>query len=167
MTVLLGKLLLWAGCFSWGLSRALALKRRERCLDEFRRLLSAIQRELTFSLRPLPEFIATWESQGETAAFLTTCLTIFDQTGRESWCDSWAKALAETPLPLPPSDKALLQEAGLILGRYDSQSQHQALTTLLAHLEDTRREAGQETNRLFRVYLSLGAAGGVFCGVVV
>lgn len=166
MTVLLGKLLLWAGCFSWGLSRALALKRREHCLDEFRRLLSTIQRELTFSLCPLPELIAAWESRGETAAFLAACLTTFDQTGRESWCDSWTKALTTTPLPLHPSDKALLQEAGLILGRYDSQSQNQALTTLLARLEDARCEASQETNRLFRVYLSLGTAGGIFLGMV-
>lgn len=166
MTVLLGKLLLWAGCFSWGLSRALALKRRERCLDEFRRLLSAIQRELTFSLCPLPEFIAAWESQGETAAFLRACLTIFDQTGRESWCDSWTKALAEAPLPLPPSDKAFLKEAGLILGRYDGESQQKALSGLLARLEASRQEASQESKRLFRVYISLGASGGVFFGLM-
>ena len=55
MTTLAGKGLLFGGCVALGILTGLGRLRRVACLEEFRRILSSLARELTFSLRPLPE----------------------------------------------------------------------------------------------------------------
>ena len=55
MTTLAGKGLLFGGCVALGILTGLGRLRRVACLEEFRRSLSGLARELTFSLRPLPE----------------------------------------------------------------------------------------------------------------
>ena len=57
----------------------------------------------------------------------------------------------------------LLQEAGDVLGRYDGESQRQALEGLLRGLEGQAAEAAEMARRLCRVYLALGLAAGLFC----
>ena len=97
------------------------------------------------------------------ADFFQACCQAFTAGGRESWADSWATALEATPLPLTPEDRRLLREAGDGLGRYDGESQRAALEALLARLEDQGAQAQAEAHRLFRVYLALGVAAGLFC----
>ena len=55
MTTLAGKGLLFGGCVALGILTGLGRLRRVACLADFRRSLSGLARELTFSLRPLPE----------------------------------------------------------------------------------------------------------------
>ena len=102
-------------------------------------------------------------SQGPVADFFRACRQAFAAGGRESWADSWATALEATPLPLTLEDHRLLREAGDVLGRYDGESQRAALEALLARLEDQGAQAQAEAHRLFRVYLALGVAAGLFC----
>ena len=165
MTALLGKVLLLTGCTAWGLLAGSRLGERAACLEEFRQALAALSRELSFSLRPLWELMtqAAAGSRGPAAAFFQVCCARFAQGGRESWAESWQQALAEVPLPLTLADRRLLEEAGHVLGRYDGESQRQALAGLLARLEDRREEARREARRLFRVYGVLGITGGLFC----
>ncbi|HIY06723.1 MAG TPA: stage III sporulation protein AB [Candidatus Evtepia faecigallinarum] len=165
MTALLGKVLLLTGCTAWGLLAGSRLGERAACLEEFRQALAALSRELSFSLRPLWELMtqAAAGSRGPAAAFFRVCCARFAQGGRESWAESWQQALAEVPLPLTQADRRLLEEAGQVLGRYDGESQRQALAGLLACLEDRREEARREARRLFRVYGVLGITGGLFC----
>lgn len=165
MTALLGKVLLLTGCTAWGLLAGSRLGERAACLEEFRQALAALSRELSFSLRPLWELMtqAAAGSRGPAAAFFQVCCARFAQGGRESWAESWQQALAEVPLPLTQADRRLLEEAGQVLGRYDGESQRQALAGLLARLEDRREEARREARRLFRVYGVLGITGGLFC----
>lgn len=165
MTALLGKVLLLTGCTAWGLLAGSRLGERAACLEEFRQALAALSRELSFSLRPLWELMtqAAAGSRGPAAAFFQVCCARFAQGGRESWAESWQQALAEVPLPLTLADRRLLEEAGQVLGRYDGESQRQALAGLLARLEDRREEARREARRLFRVYVVLGITGGLFC----
>ena len=54
MTTLAGKGLLFGGCVALGILTGLGRLRRVACLADFRRSLSGLARELTFSLRPLP-----------------------------------------------------------------------------------------------------------------
>ena len=83
--------------------------------------------------------------------------------GRESWAESWTAALEQVALPLEEADLRLLQEAGDVLGRYDGESQRQALEGLLRGLEGQAAEAAERARRLCRVYLALGLAAGLFC----
>ena len=145
--------------------RGQGLRQRAACLQAFRRVLAALARELAFSLRPLDQLMAGAQegSQGPVADFFRACRQAFAAGGRESWADSWATALEATPLPLTPEDRRLLREAGDVLGRYDGESQRAALEALLARLEDQGAQAQAEAHRLFRVYLALGVAAGLFC----
>ena len=66
-------------------------------------------------------------------------------------------------MPLKETDKRLLQEAGPVLGRYDGEDQRRALSGILTRLQEQAEEARVEEQRLFRVYVTLGAAAGLFC----
>lgn len=168
MTVFLGKSLLFAGCTAFGLLRGLRLRQRTGCLQDFRRTLAALSRELAFSLRPMDHLMAGAEegNQGAVAAFFRTCRQSFAEGGQESWAESWAAALELTALPLEPEDLRLLREAGDVLGRYDGESQRQALEGLLRRLEEQTEIARETAHRLFRVYLALGITAGLFCWIL-
>lgn len=150
MTALLGKTLLFAGCTAFGLLRGSRLRQRTACLGEFRRTLAGLARELAFSLRPVSDLMASAEAgtQGPTAAFFRTCRRRFAEGGQESWAESWTAALEQVALPLEEADLRLLQEAGDVLGRYDGESQRQALEGLLRGLEGQAAEAAETAARL-------------------
>lgn len=168
MTALLGKVCLLAGCAALGVLRGCRLGQRAACLEEFRRVLEGLSRELSFSLRPVADLLAgaAEGSRGNLAAFFQTCRRRFDAGGQESWAESWWAALDQTPLPLEEEDRRLLQEAGDVLGRYDGESQRQALTALVQRLADQAQKARATAQRLFRVYVALGVAGGLFCVIM-
>lgn len=158
MMAWLGRFFLLAGCTALGLSRGMALKERTACLGEFRRVLSRLVRELTFALRPLPDLLAGVHARGAVGDFFAAC-----REGMEESCsESWQAALEETTLPLREEDRQILREAGEVLGRYDGESQRQALDGLLARLEENLHQAKEEEARLFRVYLALGITAGLF-----
>ena len=50
-----------------------------------------------------------------------------------------------------------------MLGRYDGEDQRRALSGILTRLQEQAEEARVEEQRLFRVYVTLGAAAGLFC----
>ena len=162
---LLGQLLLLLGCASLGVLRGLELKKRTACLWAFRRALSLLTRELSFSLRPLTDLLdqAAGETTGPAGTFFTACRENFLAGGGESWADSWQQALAETPLPLTEPDKQVLAQVGDVLGRYDGESQRRALEGLGEALDGCLDQSRQEEKRLFRVYVALGVTGGLFC----
>lgn len=168
MIALLGKLLVLVGCTAIGLDQGLNLHRRRDCLRDFRRLLSSVARELTFSMRPLTALLehCRRESGSSVGTFLSACQVHFKISGEVSWAESWWAALENTPLPLRESDRRLLGEAGDILGRYDGESQSKALEALLARLNEAIAEADGEAKRLFRVYLALGVTVGLFAAIL-
>ncbi|MBR2491738.1 MAG: stage III sporulation protein AB [Ruminiclostridium sp.] len=158
MMDLLGRCLLLAGCTALGLARGMALKERAACLAEFRRCLARLTRELTFSLRPLPDLVADLVARGPAGDFFTACR----ESTQETWTDRWQTGLEETNLPLKEEDRQILRETGEVLGRYDGESQSQALEGLLARLEENLDQARADQDRLFRVYLALGVTAGLF-----
>lgn len=162
MTIVMGKLLLLAGCSVLGLLRGLELKNRTACLADFRRALGALSRELTFSLRPLPDLVAGVQGEGPAGVFFALCRTHFQASGGESWTESWQRALEDSPLPLKEEDIQILWETGEVLGRYDGDCQRQAMEGLLVRLEESLTEARAEEQRLFRVYTALGITAGLF-----
>lgn len=165
-SIWLGKILLLTGSAAMGLLRGQELKKRTACLADFRRALGALSRELAFSLRPLPELVAGVQGEGPAGVFFALCRRHFQDSGGESWTDSWQRALEDSPLPLKEEDLQILRETGEVLGRYDGDSQRQAMEGLLARLEENLAEARTEEHRLFRVYVTLGAAAGLFACIL-
>lgn len=158
MMVWLGRLLFLSGCTALGLARGMALRDRTACLSEFRRCLGQLNREMTFALRPLPDLLEGLRVRGPAGEFFAACVEGLE----ESWAEAWQTALEETHLPLKEEDRQILWEAGEVLGRYDGESQRQALEGLAARLEENLAQARADENRLFRVYLALGITAGLF-----
>ena len=168
MTALLGKLLLLCGCTALGVGRGLALRRRTACLRAAARALEALARELSFSLRPLTELMAEAEGQSDGAVrdLFAACRRRFAEDGGESWARSWTDAVRTCLLPVRDEDRALLAEAGTVLGRYDGARQQEGLAALLARLDARIGEAHEEERRLFRPYAAVGVAAGLFCAIL-
>lgn len=138
MTALLGKTLLFAGLYSlWPAPGQPAAPADRLSGGVSPDAGGAGPGELAFSLRPVSDLMASAEAgtQGPTAAFFRTCRRRFAEGGQESWAESWTAALEQVALPLEEADLRLLQEAGDVLGRYDGESQRQALEGLLRGLE--------------------------------
>lgn len=165
-SIWLGKLLLLTGSSALGFLRGQELKNRAACLADFRRALGVLSRELTFSLRPLPELAAGVQGDGPAGVFFGLCRREFQFSGGESWTESWQKALKESPLPLKEEDLQILREAGEVLGRYDGDSQRKAMEGLLDRLEENLAEARAEARRMVRVYGTLGIAAGLFACIL-
>lgn len=167
MTTLAGKGLLFGGCVALGILTGLGRLRRVACLADFRRSLSSLARELTFSLRPLPELAEEAAGSGPAGECLRACRRCFLASGGESWAESWGTVLQEADLPLSDEDRGLLAEFGQVLGRYDGESQQRALQALLDRLgeqvETARQTARQTARRLVRVDVTLGVTAGLFC----
>ena len=133
MTTLAGKGLLFGGCVALGILTGLGRLRRVACLEEFRRILSSLARELTFSLRPLPELAEDVAGSGPAGECLRACRRCFLASGGESWAESWETVLREADLPL------------------------------LDRLGEQVETARQTARRLVRVDVTLGVTAGLFC----
>lgn len=168
MTVLLGKLLLLAGCAMLGVGKALTLRRRTACLSELRGAIELLERELAFSLPAVSELLACLEkgARGVLGSFFSACGEEFRASGEESLADSWDQALEEAVLPLTGEDLAMLRETGRVLGRYDGDSQRRALAEIRARVNEAVLRAREEEQRLFRVYVALGVTAGAFCAIL-
>ena len=163
MTALAGKGLLFGGCVALGILTGLGRLRRVACLEEFRRILSGLARELAFSLRPLPELAEDVVGSGPAGEFLRQCRRCFFDSGGESWAESWEKVLREADLPILDEDRSLLAEFGQVRGRYDGESQQRALQALLERLGEQIETARQTARRMVRVDVTLGVTAGLFC----
>ena len=141
MTTLAGKGLLFGGCVALGILTGLGRLRRVACLADFRRSLSGLARELTFSLRPLPELAEDVAGPGPAGECLRACRRCFLAAGGESWAESWETALRETDLPLSDEDRGLLAEFGQVLGRESQQRALQALLDQLGEQVETDHRA--------------------------
>ncbi|MFQ9410237.1 MAG: stage III sporulation protein AB [Evtepia gabavorous] len=164
MTALLGKTLLFAGCTAFGLLRGSRLRQRTACLGSF------VGRWRGWPGNwPFPAPCVGFDGRrgggdpGANGGLFRACRRRFAEGGQESWAESWTAALEQVALPLEEADLRLLQEAGDVLGRYDGESQRQALEGLLRGLEGQAAEAAEMARRLCRVYLALGLAAGLFC----
>ena len=164
MTALAGKTLLFLACFWLGLERARRRRLRTACLRSFRQAIADLGREISFSLSPLDELLAkAEEGSGQTAGFFAACRKHFRETGSESWAESWKCVLEDFDLPVGKPDRAVLERAGDILGRWDGETQQRALSELLSRLDETIFDCAEEEKRLRRVDLALGITAGLFC----
>ena len=65
-------------------------------------------------------------------------------------------------LRLEEEERGCLEQLGTVLGRYDGESQRQALAHALERMEGCRNQAREERKRLGKVYAMLGVAAGLF-----
>lgn len=168
MMKLMGAALLTAGCAALGLGAASRLDGRARDLRELAAGLEALQRELGWRLSPLPEALreAAGESRGRAAQFFRHCARGAERLDGTAFQQVWQAGLEGSQLRLDREDRALLEQLGPVLGRYDGDSQRKALELAAAGLGRQQARAAEDRRRLGRVYGVLGVTAGLFLAIL-
>ena len=164
----LGAALLTVGCGILGLSAVNRLESRVRDLRELSAGLEILQRELGWRLSPLPDALeaAAGGTHERAAGFFAFCAQGSRQLAGISFRALWSRGLEQCPLRLNREDRALLEQLGPVLGRYDGDSQRQAVENVLAGLSRRLVQAEDDRRRLGRVYGVLGMTAGLFLALV-
>ena len=95
------------------------------------------------------------------AGFFQRCAEGCARLDQVPFGESWRQAVDELEL-LSPDGRAALLPLGEVLGRYEADSQRQALEHARQALEREEQRAQEERRRLGRVYQALGLSGGAF-----
>lgn len=78
----------------------------------------------------------------------------------------WQEGLTQCALRLNREDGELLEQLGPVLGRYDGDSQRQAVEGVLVGLHSQQAQAEEDRRRLGRVYGVLGITAGLFLTIM-
>lgn len=167
MMKLVGAALVVAGCGAMGLGAVRRLDGRVRDLRELAAGLEALQRELCWRLAPLPEALkeAAGETHGRAAQFFDQCAQGAGTLGHP-FQQIWQEGLERCPLQLDREDQGVLEQLGPVLGRYDADSQRQAIEGAAAGLTRRQAQAVEDRRRLGRVYAVLGMTAGLLLVVL-
>lgn len=157
-----GAMLLAAGCTGLGFAAVGQLEARARDLRDLIAGLEVVGRELGWQLAPLGELLerAARGSAGRGAEFFRMCARETACLAGRSFREIWVRSEARSGLRLAEEDRLILEQLGLVLGRYDADRQRQALSAAVGRLEEQYLQARQRRQRLGRVYGTLGAAAG-------
>lgn len=122
-----------------------------------------LEEELAFRFTPLPELFRhlTDSRHGPVGGFFRAVLRGLDAPGAQALRECWTRAAGETLSLLREPERQTWEELGQVLGRYDAQTQAKALALAGQRLAQAYTDALGDRQRLGRVYLALGAAGGL------
>lgn len=164
MIRLMGAALLTGGSAALGFGAVRHLEGRVRDLRELVTGLELMERELSWRMAPLPEVLhqAAEETQGRPSEFFGLCAQGAAHLNGRPFYKVWRQAAEASQLRLEGADVSLLEQLGGVLGRYDGESQKQALSAAVSRLEEQRAEAVSQRDRLGKVYGMLGVTAGIF-----
>ena len=164
MIRLVGAALLTGGGAALGFGAVRHLERRVRDLDLLGAGLTVMRREIDLRLTPLPELLtlAAKETKEEVSDFFRLCSVGAKHLNGRAFRQIWRQGLESVRLRIEPEDLAVVEQLGGVLGRYDGANQRQALDEALARLNEQRKLAADQRNRLGKVYGALGLTAGVF-----
>lgn len=158
-----GSLLLMIGAAGLGLAAAAQLQERVRGLRALVAALEQMERELAFRLTSMPELMERLAREADPpAAYLFSyCRDHLDELEERGFWELWRDALEDdAELILAEAERRTMDTLGRVLGRYDAESQREALRQAVETLSHCLREAEEERRRLGRVYTALGVGAG-------
>lgn len=164
MIRLVGAVFLAGGGAALGFGAVRRLERRVQVLNQMSLGLNMIRRELDWRMSPLPDLLslASRETKGEVSDFFRLCSIGVRNLNGRPFRQIWQQGLEAAQLRMESEDFAVVEQLGSVLGRYDSGNQRQALEEAIARLDEQRKEAADQRNRLGKVYGMLGLTAGVF-----
>ncbi len=162
MLKLLGTLCVMMGALWYGSGAVGELRRRALALEELHSGLVWLEEELTFRMAPLPGLLEQLgqSRRGETGLFFKEVTQLLTKDPESGLYPCWRQAMVRQLSLLHPEERQVLLELGQTLGRYDAQTQRQALAQGARRLAALRDKAGEEVRRLGKVYAALSLAGG-------
>lgn len=164
MIRVVGSSLLAAGAALLGVCAVWHMNKRVCDLYQLILGLESMARELDYRLAPLPELLKLAEAATQTrvSMFFGLCAKGAEHLNGRTFQSVWQQAIEAGQLRLEPSDIAVLEQLGGVLGRYDAENQLQSLRETVAQIKAQYGEAGEERRRLGRVYSVLGITAGAF-----
>ncbi len=160
----LGALLVVGGTAVLGFLAAARLGSRVRTLRAVLAALALMERELSFSLTPMPELLERLADRTPPplSALFVRCRAGLDRLGEQDLGQIWAGALEEVPLGLEREELTLLAGLGAVLGRYDGEGQRAALARVREELAPILAQAEENRLKTGRMYGVLGLTAGAF-----
>lgn len=159
----LGALMVMTGMVGLAWRQVGRLGERVELLRSLQGALSYLEEELTFRCTPMPKLLAhlAHSRTGAVGGFFRAVLASMERKNAPSLRQSWSRLVKEDLPLLKEEERQTLEELGEVLGQYDAQTQAQALRMAGQRLAGAYLEAQAERQRLGKVYLALGVAGGM------
>ncbi len=160
---ILGALTVIIGCSLFGLVRAMALQKSERCIRAIIDSLQYMSSELRATAMPLPDLIAELSaaSRQELRGFYEKLHTAMQLLGDESFENIWTSAvMGDKSLYISENQRLLLCKAGAFMGRFSVEEQTAALDSCISRLEPEYRLAADKAKEGKRLYPGLGLTAG-------
>ncbi len=167
MLKLAGSALLLLGSAGVGCGLIGRLKQRERTLAALVGALALMERELSFRLPPMEEWLLV-AADGTTepaAGFLRACAQTLDRQNGPLF-PLWEREAKERLTALERQDVQILLELGAVLGRYSWEEQKKALVAAGERLSRALTQAQEERRGKGRVYGTLSLAAGALLVIV-
>lgn len=164
MIRLVGAALLAGSGAALGFGAVRHLELRVKVLNQLSVGLAVIKREMDWRMAPLPELLAlaAKETKDQVSDFFRLCSVGAGHLNGRPFRQIWNQGLESVRLPVEPADLEVVEQLGGVLGRYDGENQRRVLAEALARLDERRRHAAEQRNRLGKVYGTLGLTAGVF-----
>lgn len=135
-------------------------------LQEWLIVLQEIKAEIVFRAAPIPVIFRNLADKqyNFTSSYLNSLCTSLQTFGLQSAVELCARELRK--LPLTESDLRELQHAFDSLGRYDVQTQSEAITKTISALERQLLDAKLEHSQKGKLYQAIGVSCGIALALV-
>lgn len=164
----LAGLVLLAGSGAWaGISAVKKMERRESVLRALVESLELLEWELNFRLPLMKDLFyeLARKMTGPVSVFYVACGEKTERT-EQPIAEIWEQTAREKLPELKDSDYDALFALGAVLGRYDAESQRCSVLAVRERLCSCLKAAAEERKQKGKVYSTLGAAAGVFIGIL-
>ena len=161
---LLGGMIVSAAGLFVGVSAALEKSAAAKKISEALGVVCALKREICGRLSPLPVAVERVRGEFRGCVFLTEFERLCAARGYETAPDCWREVVRSGGFG--GEVEAALGEISAVIGRYDSREQQEAFEAAAERLEALYCEAREYSRAMGRVYVTLGACGGVAIAIL-
>ena len=152
----------------WLSAQSVSVRRQHaETLGQFCLLLERLAGEIRIDAKPMPELLQSLVSRSGDSAekFLDYLCTSLEKLGECSFSKLWEDALLVIP-ELHPDEIRELEKLGLVLGRYDSQTQEGAIQECAQLLKAEEQRLRCELPQYRRLALGLGLSAAGLIGIL-
>ena len=166
MLKLLGAIMIIGACSLMGISVNRKLCDRVRVLQEWLIILQEIKAEIVFRAAPIPVIFQKLADKpyNFTSPYFHSICDNLQLFGVQSAAEISAYELRK--LPLTESDLLALQNAFTSIGRYDAQTQGEALARTISVLEQQLSDAKLQQNQKGKLYQAIGVSCGIALALI-
>lgn len=164
----IGILLILSGSFGIGFSAVRRLAGRVAALRAMTAALDILEYELEFCLPSMQEWLGNTarRSSEPASSFLRACIDKLRIEDGMTLSEAWSAAAEKELSVLKSCDIEIIMSVGLVLGRYDAESQRSTISAARVRLSAQMEAAQEERSRCGKVYGTLSAAVGFLLIIV-